>query len=516
MALPYSFQTLAQARAQLSQRLYDAGQVFWIPAELNIYITEALRTFNSLAQYWRGDFVFNTTANTTWVDITQAANTLRPYTVTDVDLYTSMEYSLLEPATGATWTGTSMYNINDLMNAVQRRRDEILTTTGCTIAQSMQATTPGQVRNAVNQTVLDIRRVAWFPTPVAFYITGNTTTGSNVVSAVSNMVGLLKGQAITGSGIPALTTISALLPNNSIQISNNATAPASTVMLKITPLSNPNVMWPEDLWSFQAFEDSYAQAPPGTPGCYSISAQPPLSFDVDYTPQQAGDYELLTTNAGPVLTTASPTIIDIPDDFTWVLKWGALADLFSKEAEAKDEARAQYCNMRYQQGLKLLMNSPAILNFRINNVPLWIDAVRSADEYDTAWEGQSPATPTYVYTAGLNLIALNPTPDGIYSATCTVVENAPIPVNDGDYIQTSQGDYDAIIDYAQHLSLLKCGGAEFSQTMELYSRFVRQAALSNSKLAEMGIFEEQLYSNSQREEIMNPRMTKSAKEGADG
>jgi hypothetical protein len=541
VAQPFQFVTLATARQQIANRLYDPDMVFWTAAELTLYIAEALQTWNALAQYWRGDFVFTVpeinegygeggfgeggyggggTDSATWTDLSFAANTLRPYTVTDVNLYTIMQYHLLEPPTGATWTGTGMYTINDFVNAVQRRCDELLTTTGCTITQSMLPTTPGQIRNSLSDTVLDVRRIAWFPTPAS---------------------------------------------------------PADGIL--------PSVMWPEDVWAFQAYECGTTTLPQGVPQYYAISTQPPLSFDVDAAPQQASEYELLTVNAGPALTTKEATVIDIPTDFAWVLKWGAMADLLSKEAEAKDEGRADYCNQRYQQGMALLTYSAALLQFRINNIPLWIDAVRAADEYDTSWQAQTPGVPTNTWTAGLNLIALSPQPtmfvngvsissvgsgqtDGTYtaasvggdgtgatityiifggilisttvtaggngytsvptftiaaggtpgtvtatisppfSASATVVQNAPIPVNDGDFLQVSRGDYDVIIDLAQHLALFKCGGAEFTETKAQWGRFVRQAALYNSKLKEMACFQEEIYGTSQREEAMNPRLAK--------
>jgi hypothetical protein len=279
----------------------------------------------------------------------------------------------------------------------------------------------------------------------------------------------------------------------------------------------PSVMWPEDVWSFQSFENGYTTFPQGVPQYYALSTQPPLSFDVDTAPQQEGEYELLTVNAGAPLIVDSPTLIPIPTDFAWVLKWGAMADLLSKEAEAKDEGRAAYCNMRYQQGMKLLSMAPAALQFRINNVPLWMDAVRSADEYFTDWQTLEPGVPTNLFVAGLNLVALSPAPDAIgYSATVTVVQNAPIPVADGDFVQVARGDYDAIIDFSQHLAMFKNGGAEFAETKELYARFVRQAALYNSKLAEMACFQEEIYGISQREETINPRLTKQAATGDGG
>lgn len=523
----FTYTTLAQARQQLSNRLYDSSMVFWTSAELTLYIQESLRTWNALAQYWRGDFQFNPTANQQWYDLTQVPNTLRPYTVTNFNLYTVMEYQLLEPAatnfpaTGAStpWTGTGMFTIDDLQNAVQRRRDELLSVTGCSITQSDVSLTPGTTRTTLNDSVIDVRRVAYFPIPTlnSLTITSPGTgqvngmyvipaTGGDGVGAVA-MITIFGGaiiQAIFTSMGGGYTVAPIFTVPTTTGITGSITANVGSV---------PNNVWPEDVWGFEAFESSWTTQEQGTPQCYAMSTQPPLSFDVDVIPNEAGEYEILTVNAGPQLTVTAPTLLGIPDDFAWVLKWGALADLLSKESEAKDAARAAYCNKRYQQGLALLAQAPAALSMRINNVPVWIDAVRSADEYDVTWQGRQAGTPTNVYVAGLNLVALSPTPDtSPISVFAQVVQNAPIPVNDSDFLQVGRDEYDAIIDYAQHLALFKNSGSEFSQTMELYNRFVRLAATYNSKLTEMGEFKEELFGNSQREELFNPRLITTDKE----
>ena len=51
------------------------------------------------------------------------------------------------------------------------------------------------------------------------------------------------------------------------------------------------------------------------------------------------------------------------------------------------------------------------------------------------------------------------------------------------------------------------GGAEFAATMPLMKRFLQQAQLYNTKLAEFGEFTSVLYGQSQLEESANPRTT---------
>ena len=121
---------LSVALASLSQRLYDPTNQFWTQAELILYWQEAMREFNALTGYWRGDFTFPAVAGTTWYDITNptvAPNTLRPLTLTTTSLYTIIEYHLLEPPTGAgTWTGSAQFALSDIQNAVAQRVTERL------------------------------------------------------------------------------------------------------------------------------------------------------------------------------------------------------------------------------------------------------------------------------------------------------------------------------------------------------------------------------------------------------
>jgi hypothetical protein len=64
----------------------------------------------------------------------------------------------------------------------------------------------------------------------AFNFTGNTTNGSSTISNVSDITGLSVGQAITGAGIPAGTTLAAI-GTTTITLSQNATATASGTAL---------------------------------------------------------------------------------------------------------------------------------------------------------------------------------------------------------------------------------------------------------------------------------------------
>jgi hypothetical protein len=431
--------TLSIADAALAQRLYDPTGQFWTQAERLLYIQEAMRCWNALTAYWRGDFTFPSQAMVAWYDITNlttAPNTLRPPTLTTTNLYTIIEYHLLEPPVGAgAWTGSAQFALSDIQNAVTQRINELLGASGCSITQSLVAATPGRI--ALPPTTLDLRRVAFLP---------------------------------ASSG-----------------------------------LGSPQTLWQDDSWAWESFEPNYTILPQGVPSTYATSTQPLFAFDVDRTLNVAGQYELLTTQATAGATGAS---VIVPDDWAWVAKYGALADLLGRESNAKDALRQRYCEQRYAEGMSLLALAPALLGLRVNNIPVEIDSVRAADQYNTGWEGAPPTAPAMALVAGLNLIALTPTPDtGAYTLTATVVENCPVPLIGTDCINVTEDVYEAILDEAQHVAMLKCGGAEFLATVPMHQRFLSLAALYSSKIAEMGEFAQVLYAQSRLEASANPRMT---------
>jgi hypothetical protein len=456
-AAPYSYVSLGVARQQLAQRLFDSGQVFWSPSELNLILTEALQTWNALTAMWRNDFLFSSVPNTTWYDLSQQANTLRPYTVPDTFIYQSILFHLLEPPTGPV---SLQLTTDDIVNAVQRRRDEILSTTSCTQTRRLVPAVNGRI--TLPDTVLDVRRMAYMP---AFVPRGGYGSG-------------YYGQGLYGRS-----------PRNFIQ---------------------GYVMWPEDAWAMQSFNYTYTLQPPGKPSTYLMSTEPPLSFDTDRPPDTAGQYELLTVEAGGTLSFTAPSTFTIPDDWTHVIKWGALADLFGRQSNAADPLRQSYCENRYKMGLMLLAKAPALLAMRNGNVPLQVDAIRAADYYNTNWQAEPVGAPGDALYSGLNLVALSPIPDAgpapgtPYSLTATVVENAPVPIADGDPVQCSRGDLDVILDYAVHVCLVKVGGAEFTSSIPLFERFLKQASIYGLKLAELGEFTKPIYDLANLEKNMSP------------
>lgn len=442
----YSYATLSDAQTALAARLFDQTNQQWPLAELQVYITVALQVWNSLTSFWRAPFPFTLARGQNWYDLTQQPNSLRPFTVTDQYLTNLIEYSLLEPLTSLTPTPS----------------------TPATWTGSKQFSLPviyGAITRRQNQ---------------ALGATGCTLTQS------------LVNAPIVRTGIA--------LPDTTIDIRRVAWFPAGFGY-------DTQIMRQADSWSKQAFDYNWTAKAQQPPQLWLQSTEPPPQLDVDNVPPVPGNYEVLSVNSGAASNATSAQLLSIPDDWSWLVWLGAMADLFGFESEAKDEVRAQYCETRFSEGLKLLTDASSVLSMQFNGLPMAVDAVKNGDNFNSGWESiLNQGSPQSCYTAGLNLIGF-PTPNaGVYGALPTVVQNAPVPVASGDYIQIARSDYDAMLDEAQHLAALKQGGSEFLRTIPLHQNFVARAGLYNKKLAVMGPFQMPTFRLSQRDSDINKRV----------
>lgn len=430
----YQWITYLQARQALAARLADPTNVFWADVECGLYLIESLRTYNALTEVWNTDYAFSPAAPQVWFDLSTLPGSPRTRTLTDTYLYILMQYHLLEPPSGGTWTGTSQFSISDLAGALQRRRDEMIQVSGCNLAQLPPLlTTPNTRRTVFADSTLEPRRARFIP----------------------------------DSGAP--TTLNR-----------------------------------EDNLAWDKFETQHLQQT-GTPANWSVIAGPPLAMDVDIAPNVPGAYDVLSLQAGANFFPPAATLLNVPDDFAWVAKWGALADLLGRDSEATDRPRADYCLKRYMDGLKIMKQSNWLLLARINGLPVDTPSVREMDGYAPEWENNATAWPSLV-TAGMDLCAPCPVAgSGPMGVLCTLVGNAPVPVLDADFVQCSRDTFDVILDYAQTLASFKMGGEEFAATKDLERNFFQYAIETNKRLAKMGLFPDLLKLEGKKQDIAQPR-----------
>jgi hypothetical protein len=425
----YNWLTYVTARQQLASRLADSGNVFWTDAENGLYIQKALRMFNAMTFTWKTDFTYNATS--LWNSLGSLTSSPRLRTLTDTNSYTMMEYMLLEPPTGGTWTGTSQFTINDLSQALQRRRDEMLQISNCNqlFLQNI-ALTPNTRRTTLPDTVIDVERVRYIP--------------------------------MTGSS---------------------------------------NTLYRDDTVAQEFYEAGFLQMPSGTPQTFMLSSEPPLTWDVDITPNQPGKYEAVVLESGTAFSPPTATLLGIPNDFAWALEWGALADLLGRESEATDQQRASYCLRRYQDGLNLLLKTPWAMLARVNGIACDMPSIVEMDRYMPEWDSTPTSFGPCVVLGGIDFLAA-PTESGI---SVTVLANAPVPSVDTDYVQISRSNWDVVLDLAQCLACFKMGGAEFQQGLELESRAIQACAVENSRLKSTGSFADILVQRGQTQDRSQAR-----------
>lgn len=423
----YEWINFVTGRQELAQRLYDESEVWTTDAELGIYIQMALRIFNVMTFTWKTDFVFN--PNSLWTALGSLANSPRLRTATDTNCYTIMQYMLLEPPTGGTWTGTPQFSIADLAQALQRRRDEVLQISNCN-QQLMQniALTPGTRRTLLPDNVIEVARVRYLP--------------------------------VAGFGAAPVT------------------------------------LYRDDFVAQEFYEYNFLQAPAGSPQVFMLSSEPPLSWDVDIPPTLPGTYEAVTLLTGQPFNPPNSTLLNIPDDFMWVLIWGALSELLARESEAVDRQRADYCLKRYLDGIKLLLNTPWIMLAKVTGVAAITQSIAEADRYSPEWDSTPHNFGPFIVTGGIDFFAA---PQGT-SIALTTLANAPVPFADADFIQVSRSNWDTVLDFAQALACFKLGGEEFQAALELEARAVQACAAENTRLKSTGAFSDILIQRGQAQD----------------
>src|SRR6266404_414139 len=270
----------------------------------------------------------------------------------------------------------------------------------------------------------------------------------------------------------------------------------------IDPNGKFTVLWRSNEWAASAFRLAWETSPDVTPSAYSSAAEPPVTLQVIPPPVNNGQVELLAILTGATLNPSAGVLLGIPDDFTWAIKWGALADLLSKAGQAHDTLRANYCEQRYKEGILLAALHTSAVQGLINGVQTQIQAVKSFDTFNPSWQNSTPGQPVNLALASWNMLAVSPPPDAVaYSVTLDVVRNAPLPVNANDFVQLGREELDALIDYVEHLAMFKIGGIEFMETLPLYQNFQRLAAVYNETLKATIAQVEPMGDRAERQEI---------------
>lgn len=278
----------------------------------------------------------------------------------------------------------------------------------------------------------------------------------------------------------------------SVEVVNSAGSVNGSVELPDHVIDVRRVMWQDannvyyTLWRVDQY-DLTAASPewfltPGVPTDFSTVLQQPIMIQLSPPPVDQGNLLVLATNSGNPLSPATePTVLGVPDDLAWVVKFGALANLFAQDGPGQDLSRAQYCTTRWNDGIQLARITNFVKFAYQDGVPNFVSAMSELDYTQPLWVSSLAGTPTNVGLNG-NVIACNPIADNQpHSIALDVTPNFPIPSPSG-FVQIGSEVVNAIVDYAQHIAYVKIGAGELKESFQLYKNFVLLAAAENDRL----------------------------------
>lgn len=306
----------------------------------------------------------------------------------------------------------------------------------------------------------------------------------------------------TGCVITRSTQASGAPPVNQVAFDENIIDVRRVAFIDASNLYKQ--LWRDDEFAMNAFNPGWSLSP-GLAKAYSVALTPALNLQLSPPSINAGTIELLSVKSPAALDPTAGVLLNVPDNYAWVIKWGALADLLSGSGQSRDSARADYCEKRWAQGIELARMMPTVLQAYVNNSPVQLMAVEDLDANSPGWQNVT-GSPNVAAMAGTNLMALSKVPDAIYGMTADVVRNAIVPTADGDFIQVGREELDVIVNYALHLAIFKQQGTEFQESIGNYvADFFALAALKNSRLKANITFEDELTEKETREEALRPR-----------
>lgn len=311
---------------------------------------------------------------------------------------------------------------------------------------------------------------------------GNAWTGSDqfTLADVQQALQRRRDQFLfeTGSVISRFTQIGGTTPVSRIALPDTVMQVRRAAWLDLE--GRYTTLWRSDEGAATNYYANWTD-PTSPPQSYSVAVEPPLVLQFVPPSSDLGTVEVLATRTGTALNPAVGVLMGMPDDLTWGVKFGAMADLLNKDGQARDPARALYCAKRWQESLDAAKSYKAVLQTYINGVPVQSGALAALDAYNPNWQSipQKPDTPAL---AGMNLMALGNVPDGSYSITVDMVRNAVVPTSDGSFLQIGREELDAVYGYAQHLACFKMAGHEFEVTQPLVDRFYKLAGTWNRNL----------------------------------
>jgi hypothetical protein len=252
------------------------------------------------------------------------------------------------------------------------------------------------------------------------------------------------------------------------------------------------------------------------PTLYSVVSSAPLRIQFNSTFPTSGTLDLLTVESGAVLNPAANantgTVLGVPDDLAWGVRFGAMADLLRKEGPARDIVRADYCDAIYSMAVSLTNESSTVLAASIRDASVPIQSLAQLDALRRGWQGQNTSTPSVVATASMNLVAVYPLPDASYPVSLSIVRNAIVPsssTDDSAYLQVSRDDLPGLLAWAECLAAFKSQGASLDSAKSASQLLLERASAFIGRRLSESSFGRNVFGFSRDDFSIRPLVSKS-------
>lgn len=294
---------------------------------------------------------------------------------------------------------------------------------------------------------------------------------------------------------------------NRITLGNNIIDIVRVVFVEDTLEGSPEYILKRADEGELGYSDFASLTEHGQPAYFSTVYGSPNDLMIYPIPRNHGILKIISIN-GMIANPDEDTIINLPNNLIPYLKFGIEAEIYSKDGLWNDNGKKQYCESRWEEGIMLGKNYNSIVLAKANNINLMIDSLHSVDLYCDYISSEFP--PTVLGLAGFNIFGIDTLPDeNIHSLGLTTVLNAPIPINDGDFIDVAEEYISILKNYAIHLGQIKCGIAELAMTNSARKALVQIGIAQNFRLQKKAASFIKLADSSKREEIEKPRLVES-------
>ncbi len=218
----------------------------------------------------------------------------------------------------------------------------------------------------------------------------------------------------------------------------------------------------------------------GIPAYYSTIFGSPNDIKLYPIPQVHGILKVISIN-GFVGEINEEAVINLPNNLVPYLKYGVLAEIYSKDGIWNNSGKKAYCESRWQEGIMVGKNYNSFNLARADGLSILMDSLHSLDLFCDYPKIKTP--PTLLGIAGFNIFALDLIPAvDEHSIGLVTNLNAPIPINDLDSIDIAEEYMDCLGAYIVHLAQTKCGIFELSQTSSARKELIQQAVGNNNRL----------------------------------